>query len=447
MSRRIALAGLCLLLWTSAATAQRTVDAKLPTRTATARLGLERQWFTAIPLGNANERVLSFNVDGGLLFVKTTGGNLHTSDAETGRPLWMAHLGPAAARGFDVAVNSTQVIATNLKTIYGLDRATGREVWHATLDDLPSTGTGASEDQAMVGLRSGKIMAFTTHKIEQYQSIPRSAGSFLWAWQSRTELSARPIITDKVVTFGSQDHRVYTATLGSLTVKPRLLYRFLTGGPISANMAIWGNRTIIVPSGDNNVYAIDLFTGTVRWEVATGAPVDQEPLVSGSEVYMINEQGRVMRLDGNQGDVIWDTPTPAHRLLALSPARLYLETEFQDLMILDRATGAVLASPRESHERAGLNLRDFALSFPNYYDDRIYFCSEGGLLVCLREMGRVQPTPLRDPNLPPFGSIPEDGLLSEGDTAETPRDAGSPPRTGPSDTIPSGADPGLPGRP
>jgi outer membrane protein assembly factor BamB len=447
MSRGFALAGLCLLLGAAEAQAQRTIDGRLPTRTAAGRLGLERAWSNAVPLGSPDERVLGFNVDGGLLFVKTSHGYLHTYDAETGRPLWNARLGPAAAEAYDVAVNSTQVIATNLKTIYGLDRATGREVWQAALDDLPSTGTGATEDQAMVGLRSGKIMAFSTHSVEQVQSIPRSAGSFLWAWQSRSRLSARPIPTEKVVAFGSTDHRVYVSTKGGVGLKPSLLFRFLTGGPISANMAIWGNRTLIVPSGDNNVYAVDLFTGDARWTVPTGSPVDQEPLVSGAEVYIINEQGRVMRIDGNNGEVVWSTATPAHRLIAMSPSRLYLETQFTDLMILDRATGAVIASPAASRDRAGLDLRDFSLSFPNYYDDRLYFCTPSGLLVCLREAGKTEPTPLRDPKMPPFGSIPDEEILPEGDSAEPLKILAAPPRTAPSDTIPSDDQPDFPGRP
>jgi outer membrane protein assembly factor BamB len=427
MFRRLALAGLALLLTAAPALPQSITDSRLPTRIAAARLGLERQWYTTVPLGNGHERVLMFNVDGGMLFVQTSGGNLFAYDAESGRALWNANLGPAAAQAFDVSVGTDQVITTNLKTLFGLDRETGRIRWQASLEDLPSTSTGVGDGQAMVGLRSGKIQAFTTREIERKKGIPRLPGGFLWAWQTGAELSARPITTPKVTTFGSQDHRVYTATNGDVETKPLLLYRFLTGGPISANMAIWGNRTLIVPSGDNEVYAIDLFDGTFRWSVATGAPIDQEPLVSGAEVYVTNASGRVIRIDGTNGEVVWDQHVGGEKLLALSPSRLYLETQDHDLMIMDRATGQLLAGPRETLQRAGLDLRGFSLSFANYYDDRLYFCTPGGLLVCLREIGRTRPTTLRDPSLPPFGTIPPGGLMTDTDSPDA-REVAAPPR-------------------
>src|SRR5690242_14092925 len=65
----------------------------LPTRSALGRLGLERNWYSAIPMGFGNERVLDISVDEGLLFVQTTMGNFHVFDAETGRYQWGTNLG------------------------------------------------------------------------------------------------------------------------------------------------------------------------------------------------------------------------------------------------------------------------------------------------------------------------------------------------------------------
>ncbi len=423
MIRRLTLTGL-LLAWVAApAPAQRTgASDPLPTRSAAARLGLERQWHTLVPLGAGHDEVLFFNVDGSLLFVHTSGGNLHAYDSESGKALWTASLGQATATALPVSHNSDQVIVTSLNTLFALDKATGRIIWKADLEDLPSTGTSADEDFAMVGLRSGKMVAYNTRDRTQKVIGGRSAGTFAWAWKSNGELSARPISTPAVVAFGSQDSRVYVATKGGEDdkKKPLLLFRFLTGGPISANLAVWGNRTLIVPSADNNVYAIDLFNGKTRWEVPTGSPVDQEPLVSGTEVFAINEEGRLLAIDGKTGEVLWSRFSGAERILAVSPVRLYLETEDQDLIIVDRSSGQILANARATHELAGLNLREFTLGFPNYQDDRLYFCTPTGLLVCLREAGRTSPVMLRDPSWPPFGTIPENGLLTDEDLIPTP---------------------------
>ena len=44
----------------------------------------------------------------------------------------------------------------------------------------------------------------------------------------------------------------------------------------------------------------------------------------------------------------------------------------------------------------------------NDRNDRIYLASDDGLLLCLRELGQVNPTPLRDPKLPKFGPTPQE---------------------------------------
>ncbi len=349
-----------------------------------------------------------------MLVVHTSGGYVHTYDAETGRYFWGSWIGHKTARAYPASVNSSQVFVTSLNELIGFDRATGRKLFDVSLEDLPSTGTGCDEELAMVGLRSGKLVAYTARDHTTDGTLRgQSAGSFAFAWQTKGMLTARPLLSEKVIAFGSADHRVYVALKQKTNNTTTLLYRYLTAGPISANLAAYGNRTLVIPSGDNNVYGVDLFNAETRWSVATGSPVDQEPLVLGQDVYAINAEGRVLSIDALTGELKWSTPSGCKVLLAVTPARLYLSTATNDLMVIDRKNGAIVASPRDTVERAGLNLRPFVLTFPNYYDDRLYFATPSGLLVCLREIGRTKPTTLRDPSLAPFGTIPKEGLLTE----------------------------------
>ncbi len=448
MSRLLALAGLCLALGAAPAMAQRPFAADLlPTRSATARLGLERQWYAAVPLAAANDRILSFNVDGGQLFVQTSGGMLHAFDAESGRHLWGVGISAGAAIGPPVAVNSTLAFVTQLKTLHALDRRTGRTVWKTDMEDVASTGAGADEDLVMVGLRSGKLVAYNVHALPSDGDFPgRSAGSLAWAWRSNGLLTARPIVAPQVVAFGSHDHRVYVTSKGTQRsdVKPELLFRFLTGGPISANMAFLGNRTLIVPSADANVYAADLFTGTTRWSISTGSEVDQEPIVSDTVVFTINASGRVMAIDGLTGKMYWDHATGGERIVAVSGTRVYLESLEHDLIILDRATGRMIADAVATQQRAGMNLRGLELSFPNYQNDRLYFASKNGLIICLREIGREQPTLLRSPGLPPFGTIPPGGFTTDEEIPPTGSKTTPPPAPAPTDGEGAGDTPAAP---
>jgi hypothetical protein len=128
-------------------------------------------------------------------------------------------------------------------------------------------------------------------------------------------------------------------------------------------------------------------------------------------VYAANTAGLLTALDANTGSPKWMTSTHGGRLLGVSAKRVYLESHDEDLFIVDRASGQMVADARTTHERAGLDLREYALGITNNLNDRLYMATKSGLVICLREIGQIQPRPLRDPKLPPFGFVPPEGGL------------------------------------
>ena len=65
----------------------------------------------------------------------------------------------------------------------------------------------------------------------------------------------------------------------------------------------------------------------------------------------------------------------------------------------------------------------------NEQNDRMYFATPSGLVICLREIGQNQPRPLRDPKAPPFGHIPPEGIPT------------TPPAAPPAETTPPPSEP------
>ncbi len=90
--------------------------------------------------------------------------------------------------------------------------------------------------------------------------------------------------------------------------------------------------------------------------------------------------------------------------------KLYLRSYNLDLFVMDRKTGRTIVDPGETHLRAGLNLRDYDLDIVNRFNDRLYFATSSGMIVCLRETGHPQPRPLRDPKALAFGYVPPEGI-------------------------------------
>src|SRR5262249_28031790 len=72
--------------------------------------------------------------------------------------------------------------------------------------------------------------------------------------------------------------------------------------------------------------------------------------------------------------------------------------------------GQVVVDPGETLLRAGVNLREFELDFVNRFNDRLYFATKSGMIVCIRESAQVAPRPLKDPSARPFGYVPPDGI-------------------------------------
>ncbi len=386
----------------------------LPTRTALGRVGLERQWMAIIPL-TATERLSELSISNNLVFAQTNFANFYTIDAETGNLLWTTNLGHQTGDVFPAAANSKLVFLTNSNYLYALDRNTGRTVWNANLGSLPSGPVSCDEDYVAAGLQSGLLRGFdlreqdkegNTIKTEKGGTILATRPIPIWNWQTNGPSTSPAIFAGKLVAFAAHDGKLYVA----LTESRTLLYRFATGGGVVAPMGIHDTRTMFIPSEDRNLYSVDLFTGNVNWTSPTGAPIMQQPLVSGDEVFVVNAAGILSSLDSNSGRVRWSISTHGGRLLSVSGTRIYLESHDDDLFIVERSTGRIVAEPRDTVNRAGLKLRPYELGVTNELNDRIYLGTKTGLIIGLREIGQTKPYLHRDPNLKPFGYIPPEGL-------------------------------------
>ena len=396
MTRRLAFAwvGLVLAAVTVRAQVPLTSD-NLPSQRSLARLGLERHWFNVVPLAGHGEKVLELSIGDDLVFVQTNHANFHVFDGESGRRIWSANLGNFSVDAQPSSANATTVFVTNSNIVYALDdRADGRVKWSHRMEHLPASATSCDDDHMYVGLRDGKLLCYDV-----------KTGKSLWNFQTRADVSARPEPAGRVVAFASTDGKVYVTRSDNA----RPLLRWTSGGPISAPLNSIGVRTLLVPSQDKSLLAIDLWTGTTKWNFPTGAPILQEPLVAGDDIYVVNSAWMISAVDAETGASEWTISTLGGPLLGVTPKRLYLESIDGDMFIVDRETGSMLYDPRATHESAGLNLREFKFGPTNRTNDRMYIADKTGMVVCMREAGAIKPFQLRDPNAKPFGYVPPEG--------------------------------------
>jgi len=414
MSRRTVLGCVLVLLAGVPARAQIPFARDLvPTRTSLARLGLERQWMGVVPLVN-DERLTSVSMAEDLIFAQTNKANFHAFNAESGKLLWSARLGIQTARARPASVNSFAVFLTNMSVLYALDRNTGRTIWSHDLGTLPSSPTACDEERVMVGLNNGKIYGFDLKVRAEGKSRISDRPIELWNWQTGGPIETRPLPALKMVAFGSDDGRVYVA----LSEERSMLYRIATGGAVGVGLGTYGTRLLLVPSQDRNLYGIDLFTAEVLWTYPSGEPITQEPLVAGGDIFVVTSSGRLSSIDPRTGAARWTTSTQGGRLLSIGAKRIYLESADEDLFVVDRATGQTVADPRATFERMGLNFRPYEHGLTNRQNDRIYFATTSGMILCLRELGQTRPQYLRNPKDPLFGYVPSEGATPNPNTSQ-----------------------------
>lgn len=409
MSRRLVLTGaLVALVWAAPGRAQVPFSSNIvPNRTSLARLGLERQWMAVAPLAG-DERLLAISMAEDLLFAQTSKGFFHVFNSESGQHLWTSRLGKTAIESPGASVNSYAVVVTNMNTLFVLDRKTGRPIWSHDLGARPTSSTAADEDRAMVGLVNGKIYAYNLKDKDPVSKKSKLADKPLeaWNWQTDGEIHTRPLPAGRICVFGSDDGKVYTAFSDERT----LLYRIATGGPIGTGFGTVGTRLLLAPSGDNNLYGIDVLTARILWTFASGAPIKQEPMVGDEEIFVVNSAGFLSALDPNNGSVRWTTSTHGGRLLSIGTKRVYLESDHGDLFIVDRSTGQTIFDPKATRDRIGLDLRLYEHGITNRLNDRLFFATSSGMIISLRELGQTKPRLLRDAKSQPFAYIPPEGV-------------------------------------
>jgi outer membrane protein assembly factor BamB len=378
----------------------------IPGRTTLERLGLERQWFAVVPLVET-ERLIRISHAQDLLFAQTNYARLHTFSAETGRLLWTADLGERSGFARGAAANSWAVFATNANMLFALDRGTGRALWRTNLATLPSSSPACDESRVLVGMTNGMLSGFRLKDIDaKGNEHIRDKPYPLWSYHAGGPVRTRPLTADHLIAFGGGDNKAWVV----MADEPTVLFRLSTGGPIGDGLGAYDTRTLLVPSGDKVLYAVDLITAQRLWTFPTGAPISQEPLVSDEDVYVINTAGDLSSVDPKTGQPRWTVPTQGGQLVSVTPTKVFLRSYNLDLFIVDRATGRMVVDPSESHLRAGLNLREYDLNIVNRFNDRMYYATHSGLILAIREIGRVQPKLLRDPKQLPFGYIPPEGL-------------------------------------
>ena len=184
--------------------------------------------------------------------------------------------------------------------LYALDKDTGDSLgkgWQRPvglgLDREPLVGGPALNETGtvvVVGSEGGNLYSYNAKTGEPLGEPLFTAGDKIWS---------TPVIRNGVVFFGSHDKSVYAVDLETGDLK----WQFATGGAVVASPLLY-KGLVVVGSFDKKLYAIDAENGNQRWRFEGSHWFWAGAVANNSAIFAPSMDGYVYSLDAG-GNLLW----------------------------------------------------------------------------------------------------------------------------------------------
>jgi outer membrane protein assembly factor BamB len=345
-----------------------TFGSELIPETLAMQHGLHRPWFTRLRI-DGGSRVGSIVQQAGLLLSQSDHGAIQALDPETGRTLWVTHVGRPNYPTLPAAANAQYVAVSNGTHLYLLSRTDGQLVWDRDMKGFPSAGPGMSASRVYVAMLNGSVHSYN---IADKNAVDRDPVLFFGTGRSE----AAPVVSETHMMWGTNTGNVYCDGLQSSVNR----FLFKAHGPVTATL-VHRPPLLYVTSQDGYVYALNDENGASLWQFSAGSPLLKPAATIRDAVYVTPDSGGMSRLSVTSGVEQWFA-AGITQFVAASPTRVYGTDVGGGLIILNAQTGARLGS---------LPTGQLPIKLINLQTDRIYLASASGLLQCLRERELVKP--------------------------------------------------------
>jgi len=429
--------------------------------TTAARHGLTRPWFTQVQmdLGRSRVRYVVFYED--TLYVQTDSAMVHAIDAETGETLWAKIVGRPGHPSMVPGVNRDLVAILNGSRLYVCNRYNGDLLYETEVGGAPGSGAALSEQRAYVPMVNGMVMAYRLETLtdplfelgkikenltdEDKAQLEEDRRENLRLRQEYIPpLSCRSLgqaVIQPLVTCENEgeEYVAWPTDRGFLNVgrvdrrrddeRLTITYRLETDDGIAARPSYLPPNSptdsglIIGVSRDGFVHAIREKDGSSSWRFSTGEPILEPAAVIDDRIYVCTQSGGIHSLESETGRELWWAPQ-VRRFIAASKQHVYVEDKVGRILVLRAETGARLDV---------IPTTAMPIKLQNCQTDRIYLCTETGLLQCLHEVEQVEP--IR------HGEARRKAALGETPAEEDAPDGADKPEAPANQTVPAADDP------
>jgi outer membrane protein assembly factor BamB len=229
----------------------------------------------------------------------------------------------------------------------------------------------------------------TLHRVERFDVPPRPPmaaplASPVWTFEAGSPLWAGATFADGVVYAGGQDGRLHAVEARS----GKQRWSFRAGGPIRTRATVAG-ADIYFQADDGYLYKLSVASGEERFRVrVVDKPIERLPFdnpksrydrfgsdvtVAGGRLYLGTHDGRVLSVDPERGEKLWEFASGDSVLAApgVADGRVVLGSFDGHVYALDAATGtlvwkrdtrgAVVSTPAVAGDRVVVGNRSYDL--------------------------------------------------------------------------------------
>jgi len=254
--------------------------------------------------------------------------------------LWQGSVDSAGKNVYYPEASGTTVYAVGAGGgVNGFDVASGKTVANFEAGQRVSGGVGVGNGLVLLGTPRGEVLAFDRD------------GKPLWKTQLSSEILAPPQAQDGTVVVRSGDNRIYG--LDVATGKQKWVHRRSTPA-----LSVRTNAGLVIQRGGvfvgfpgGRLVALSLGNGNIGWEGVVAMPrgttelervadITSLPVVDGKQACAAAFQGRVACFEVARGTLLWARDVSSVTGIGADARYLYVTDDKNAVLALDRASGA-----------------------------------------------------------------------------------------------------------
>jgi outer membrane protein assembly factor BamB len=283
---------------------------------------------------------------------------------------WIANIGQGSDSRARLAA-APVVAAGRVYTIDALanlrafDARTGAEVWAVGVGraedrsggslNIPLIGGGSDGSRGLlfgggVAFDNGRVYA--TNGVGDVQVFDAATGRPIWRVRPGGPLRGAPTIANDNVYVTSQDNQLFALNPADGSVRWTASGTLETAGVFGAAAPSAAQGTVVVGFSSGELTAYRYENGRVLWQdalartsisttVSTISDIDADPVIDNGRVYAVGQGGRMVALELNSGQRIWEINVAGISTPWVAGDWVYVVTDQAQLLAIARATGKV----------------------------------------------------------------------------------------------------------